>query len=110
MVTFANTNSNHIIGVSMDSKILIERITNKLGIKKEKGEAIYGELVAQLGEHARNLDSIAVPGFGAFESKKRLERINVHPATGKRMLLPPKVVIGFKPSQILKQKINNSQQ
>lgn len=58
-----------------------------------------------LSESGSELDSVAVPGFGVFESRKRLERVNVHPATGRRMLLPPKIVIGFKPSAILKQKL-----
>lgn len=90
----------------MDSKTLIEQITTKLNLPKEKGEAIFQALAATLGECGAELDSVGVPGFGSFEAKKRMERINVHPATGKRMLLPPKIVIGFKPSAILKQKIN----
>ena len=43
--------------------------------------------------------------FGNFEVKKRLERVIVNPTTGQRMLVPPKLVVAFKPSQILKAKI-----
>jgi nucleoid DNA-binding protein len=51
------------------------------------------------------MDSVQVPGFGTFEPKKRDERVMVHPSTGKRMLVPPKVVVGFKISNVLKAKI-----
>lgn len=93
----------------MDSKTLIELISDKLDIDPQIGTSIYNSLCSIIGEKGEALDSVGVPGFGTFESKKRLERINVHPATGKRMLLPPKVVMGFKPSAILKQKINPTQ-
>jgi DNA-binding protein HU-beta/integration host factor subunit alpha len=49
--------------------------------------------------------AIAIPNFGTFEIKKRLERVLVSPTTGQRMLVPPKMVVGFKQSNVLKNKI-----
>ncbi|MDE5673785.1 MAG: HU family DNA-binding protein, partial [Muribaculaceae bacterium] len=54
-----------------------------------------------------DLDSISVPSFGTFEPRKRLERVALHPASGKRLLVPPKIVLTFKPSVLLKQKTRN---
>jgi SPBc2 prophage-derived DNA-binding protein HU2 len=45
---------------------------------------------------------VAVSGFGTFEVKKRLERVMVNPATGLRMLVPPKLVLNFKPATMIK--------
>ena len=47
---------------------------------------------------------LAVQGFGIFDVKKKLERVVVNPATKKRMLVPPKLVLNFKPSNVLKEK------
>lgn len=93
----------------MDSKILIDRICSRLSVDSEQGLAVYNALVGVISDRCSELDSISVPGFGSFESKKRMERVNVHPATGKRMLLPPKIVIGFRPSASLKQRINEGE-
>ena len=41
-------------------------------------------------------------GFGTFEVKKRLERVMVNPSTGLRMLVPPKLVLNFKPAATIK--------
>ena len=41
-----------------------------------------------------------------LEVKKREERISVHPATQVRTLIPPKLVVNFKQSNTLKDKIN----
>ena len=89
----------------MDTKTLIERACSDSKLDPAQGRIVADDFSALLSESGSELDSIAIPGFGVFESKKRLERINVHPATGKRMLLPPKIVMSFKPSALLKQKL-----
>ena len=43
--------------------------------------------------------------FGNFEVKKKLERVMVNPTTGQRMLVPPKLVLAFKPNPTWKDKI-----
>ena len=87
----------------MDTKTLIEKACEASRLEPAQGRRIIEAFSRLLSESGSELDSVAVPGFGVFESRKR--RVNVHPATGRRMLLPPKIVIGFKPSAILKQKL-----
>ncbi|MDE7510193.1 MAG: HU family DNA-binding protein, partial [Muribaculaceae bacterium] len=43
-----------------------------------------------------------------FETKKRKERLTVHPATGRRLLVPPKLVVNFKPSGVMKSNLQNT--
>lgn len=51
--------------------------------------------------------SISIPGFGTFEVKKRMERIMVNPTTKQRMLVPPKLVLNFRPVASIKEKLKN---
>jgi nucleoid DNA-binding protein len=51
------------------------------------------------------MDSVFVPSFGTFEPKKRNERVMIHPSSGRRMLVPPKVALSFKVSKVLKSKL-----
>lgn len=68
---------------------------------------MIGSLCEEMAKTASNLDGIVVAGFGTFEPRLREERISVHPATGKRLLVPPRIYLGFKASPVLKQKINH---
>ena len=43
--------------------------------------------------------------FGNFEVKKKLERVMMNPATGQHMLVPPKLVLSFKPNPTWKDQI-----
>ena len=49
-------------------------------------------------------NTVAIQGFGTFEVKKKLERISINPLTQQRMLIPPKLVLTYKPSVTLKEK------
>ena len=52
-------------------------------------------------------NAVQLPNFGMFEVKKKLERIMVNPGTGQRMLVPPKLVLSFKPNPAWKDRIKN---
>lgn len=61
-----------------------------------------------VGSIAEKLDDdtqLAVQGFGTFEVKKKMERVVVNPANKQRKLIPPKLVLAFKPSAVLKEKM-----
>lgn len=62
-------------------------------------------LLQEITERLCDEDVIMVSGFGTFETRKRLERVLISPATGQRMLVPPKIVVNFKLSNTLKAKI-----
>lgn len=89
----------------MDNKQLQEIIAKRMGRNSGDVTKLLDAFVTIIKERCGELDSIAVPGFGTFEGKKKLERIVVNPGTGKRMLVPPKITLTFKPSTLLKSKI-----
>jgi nucleoid DNA-binding protein len=89
----------------MDNKKLVETLATKLGRSADDVNKLLEGLAGVLRTRCGELDSVIVPGFGTFEPRKRNERIMVNPKTGKRMLVPPKIVLGFKVSNVLKSKL-----
>ena len=90
----------------MDNKTIIDNLAREVGLGKEKVQLMLSEFYNLLADHCLEMDSLIVPGFGQFEPKKRKERLSVHPASGKRLLVPPKLVLGFRPSGVLKNRVN----
>ncbi|MDE5872061.1 MAG: HU family DNA-binding protein [Muribaculaceae bacterium] len=74
---------------------------------KDDTSEMVASLCHVLTEAALDGDSVTFPGFGSFETHKRIDRIDLHPSTGKRMLIPPKITLSFRPSTLLKQKVRN---
>lgn len=91
----------------MDSKTFISELSGHLGRDAEDISAVVTALGRTIAECVKEGDVVSMPGFGTFESKKRLEREAVHPSSGKRILIPPKLTMVFRPSTLLKQKIRN---
>lgn len=91
----------------MDNKTLTELLSKNLDISIDSVNSLINSLAEVVGERCSELDTISIPSFGSFEPRKRNERVSLHPASGKRLLVPPKISIYFKPSLILRQKIRD---
>ncbi len=89
----------------MESKELIDAIAKKMVRSPKDVNTLLEAFVKTIENRCGTLDSVAIPGFGSFEAKKKNERVTVNPATGKRMLVPPKITLSFKPSALLKSKL-----
>lgn len=89
----------------MDNKTLIDTLSGKLNVSRDTVASLIDSLTGVLGECGSELDLVNISGFGTFEPKKRVERVALHPASGRRLMIPPKIVISFKPSVSLKQKV-----
>ena len=91
----------------MDNKTFNEELSSRLDVSLATVSALIEGFCEEFAKTASNLDTLVVPGFGVFEPKLREERISVHPASGKRLLVPPRIFMTFKQSPVLKQKLNN---
>lgn len=89
----------------MNNKEFIAELASRTKSNARETQQRMNALVQEMTERLCDEDSIMVSNFGTFETKKRLERVLVSPTTGQRMLVPPKIVVGFKQSNTLKNKI-----
>lgn len=89
----------------MNNKDFIAELAQRTGFSAEDTQKYVNSIVEAMGDHFQESDSVLIPTFGTFEVKKKLERVMVNPTTGQRMLVPPKLVLGFKPNATWKDKI-----
>lgn len=89
----------------MNNKDFINALSLRLGKTAKGTQTIVNGFVNDFADKLDDNTSFSVQGFGNFEVKKKLERISVNPATKKRKIIPPKLVLSFKPSTILKEKV-----
>lgn len=86
----------------MNNKEFVSALAARLGIVPKEAQKRIDGLVETLATQLEQGNEVAVSGFGTFEVKKRNERVIVNPASGKRMLVPPKLTVNFKESSSLK--------
>lgn len=91
----------------MNNKDFITELANKSGYSAEDVQQMVDIVIETMGDHFLEDDSVLIPNFGTFEVKKKMERIMVNPSTGQRMLVPPKLVLNFKPNVGWKERVKS---
>ena len=86
----------------MNHKDFISQLTEQTNVNAKEANRLSQVLTDTMASILDDGDAIAIQGFGLFEVKKKMERIVVNPSSKQRMLVPPKLVISFKPSATLK--------
>ena len=92
----------------MNNKEFIAELAERTGFNAKDTQKLVNNLIDAMGDAFQEDNSIMVANFGVFETKK-MERIMVNPSTGQRMLVPPKLVLNFKPNQTWKDKLKGGQ-
>lgn len=91
----------------MNNKNFISELSKRIGKSIDETQMLTYALVDSMNEAFQDGNVVVINNFGTFEVKKRMERVMVSPTTKKKMLVPPKLVLGFKPSAAVKEKIKN---
>jgi DNA-binding protein HU-beta len=91
----------------MNHKELIATMATKLNLPKTKVEELMSITVGSFTERLSQGVTIGIQSFGSLEVRKKEERLSVHPSTKIRTLIPPKLVVNFKQSTVLKDKFKD---
>ena len=78
------------------------RATN---MKAQDSQKLVNAMLDAMGDQFMEGNAVQLANLGAFEVKKKMERVIVNPTTGQRMLVPPKLTLAFKPNNTLRDKI-----
>lgn len=89
----------------MNNKEFIAELASRMGYTIQDTTSVMTAFLTEIGNHLEEEDVIMIQGFGSFEVKKKLERVVLSPTTRQRMLVPPKMVLNFKASPALKEKV-----
>jgi nucleoid DNA-binding protein len=89
----------------MNNKNFIQELARRTGYTNAETQRMVSSFVSAMGDSFQEGESVVINNLGTFEVKKRLERIIVNPTTHQRLLVPPKLVLGFKPIAAIKEKL-----
>lgn len=91
----------------INNKVFIAELAQRLGYSAKDTQKMVYQLVDAMADTFQEGNTVTVQNFGSFEVKKKMERVMVSPTTGQRMLVPPKLVLGFKISPKWKEQVKN---
>lgn len=93
----------------MNNKEYIAKLATETGYNQVDTQKMVAAVIDKMGKDFEEGIGVQITAFGSFEVKKRMERIVVNPGTGQRMLVPPKLVLAFKPATAVKETLRGKQ-
>lgn len=89
----------------MTGREFISALSAEWGRSQKETAKLMEVIAGVMADELVQGNSIVVKDFGTFEVRKKEERLSVIPSTQQRILVPPKLVLAFKPAVTLKTKL-----
>ena len=88
-------------------KNLSNKIYKILGFSKNLSRKIVDDFFGTLVSELIKSNRVKISSFGTFKIINKKERIGRNPKTKEKAIIVPRKVVRFKPSLIVKEKLNN---
>ena len=86
---------------------IVEKIHEKIGFSKKESAEMVEAIFALIKNTLESGENIKVAGFGNFEVKQKKDRRGRNPQTGESITIEARRILSFKPSAVLKNRINS---
>ena len=96
-----------MVKINFTRKILSNKIYQNLGFSKNYSSAIIDNFFETLIQELLKSNKIKISSFGTFKVINKKERIGRNPKTKVETIIVPRKVVKFKPSLLVKEKLNN---
>lgn len=87
---------------------LIDGIYDRLGIPKKEAVGLVELVFDLMREELTHSDQVKISGFGNFTVREKAARKGRNPKTGEQLEIKARRVLTFKPSQILRDTVNEA--
>jgi integration host factor subunit alpha len=85
---------------------LAEALVEKVGLPRNESQELVELVLSEISNALANGESVKLSSFGSFGIREKGERIGRNPKTGEEVPITPRRVLVFRPSNIMKERIN----
>ena len=87
---------------------LCEAVYKTVGLSRTESAQLVELVIEEICASVERGEPVKLSSFGSFLVRSKTERIGRNPKTGEEVPISPRRVMVFKPSNVLKQKINEA--
>ena len=87
---------------------LAEAVYQSVGLSRTESAELVERFLALIGDALVSGENVKLSSFGSFQVRSKNQRIGRNPKTGEEVPILPRHVLVFKPSNVLKSKINKT--
>jgi integration host factor subunit alpha len=88
---------------------LSEAVYQEVGLSRNESADLVEAVLDLVSEALEKGETVKISSFGTFSVRQKGQRIGRNPKTGEEVPIYPRRVLVFRPSQVLKSRINGEQ-
>jgi integration host factor subunit alpha len=86
---------------------LCEAVYQKVGLSRAESSELVEMVLQEISDCLSRGESVKLSSFGSFLVRSKGKRMGRNPKTGEEVPIEPRRVMVFKPSNVLKERIND---
>lgn len=94
-------------GKTLTRADLAEAVVRKVGLPRNESHELVELVLSEISGALATGDPVKLSSFGSFGIRQKGQRIGRNPKTGQEVPITPRRVLVFRPSNIMKSKINS---
>ena len=87
---------------------LSEAVYQEVGLSRNESAQLVESILAEICGSLVQGETVKVSSFGSFSVRQKGGRIGRNPKTGEQVPIAPRRVLVFRPSHVLKEKVNQN--
>ncbi|MEM6972448.1 MAG: integration host factor subunit alpha [Pseudomonadota bacterium] len=93
-------------GSTLTRADLTEAVYREIGLSRNESADLVEKILAEISGALVRGEHVKISSFGTFSVREKGERIGRNPKTGEEVPIDPRRVLVFRPSHIMKERIN----
>jgi len=84
-----------------------ESVYQEVGLSRSESADLLESVLSHISDALSRGETVKISSFGSFSVRQKGQRIGRNPKTGEEVPILPRRVLVFRPSQVLKSRIND---
>jgi len=93
-------------GKTLTRADLADAVVNQVGLPRNESQDLVEMILGEIGSTLAKGETVKLSSFGSFGIREKGQRIGRNPKTGQEVPITPRRVLVFRPSAIMKARIN----
>jgi integration host factor subunit alpha len=93
-------------GKTLTRADLAEAVVRKVGLPRNESQDLVELILSEISTSLSEGQTVKLSSFGSFGIRQKSERVGRNPKTGKEVPITPRRVLVFRPSNVMKERIN----
>ena len=87
---------------------LAEAVYREIGLSRSESSTLVEAVIDHIGDSLEKGEHVKMAGFGTFSLRDKKGRVGRNPKTGEEVPITPRRVLIFKPSQVLRERVDSA--